>query len=60
MYGEKHALTSVADIFKRARAEWFRRLTRKAKVRTVVGSNAVLDSLAAVRNSSPGRPEPCE
>ena len=25
-----------------------------------VGSNPALDSLVAVRNSSPGRPEPCE
>ena len=41
-------------------AEWFRRLTRKPKVRTAVGSNPALDSLVAVRNSSPGRPEPCE
>ena len=41
-------------------AEWLRRLTRKAKVRTDVGSNPSLDSLVAVRNSSPGRPEPCE
>ena len=36
------------------------RLTRKPKVRTAVGSNPTLDSLVAVRNSSPGRPEPCE
>ena len=41
-------------------AEWLRRLTRKPKVRTAVGSNPTLDSLVAVRNSSPGRPEPCE
>ena len=41
-------------------AEWLRRLTRKPKVRTVVGSNPTLDSLVAVRNTSPGRPEPCE
>ena len=41
-------------------AEWLRRLTRKSKVRAVVGSNPALDSLVAVRNSSPGRPEPCE
>ena len=40
-------------------AEWLRRLTRKAMVRTAVGSNPALDSLVAVRNSSPGRPEPC-
>ena len=41
-------------------AEWLRRLTRKPKVRTAVGSNPALDSLVAVRNSSPGRPVPCE
>ena len=41
-------------------AEWLRRLTRKPKVRTAVGSDSALDSLVAVRNSSPGRPEPCE
>ena len=41
-------------------AEWLRRLTGKPKVSTAVGSNPALDSLVAVRNSSPGRPEPCE
>ena len=41
-------------------AKWLRRLTRKPKVRTAVGSNPTLDSLVAVRNSSPGQPEPCE
>ena len=41
-------------------AEWLRRLTRKPKVRTAVGSSPTLDSLVAVRNPSPGRPEPCE
>ena len=41
-------------------AEWLRRLTRKPKVRTAVGSNPTLDSLVAVRNTCPGRPEPCE
>ena len=41
-------------------AEWLRRLTRKPKVRTAVGSNPTLESLVAVRNTSPGRPEPCE
>ena len=41
-------------------AEWLRRLTRKPKVRTAVGSNPTLDSLVAVRYTSPGRPEPCE
>ena len=38
-------------------AEWLRRLTRKPNVRTAVGSNPTLDSLVAVRNTSPGRPE---
>ena len=42
------------------KAEWLRRLTRKPKVRTAVGSNPALESLVAVRNTSPGRPEPCE
>ena len=41
-------------------AEWLRCLTRKPKVRTAVGSNPMLDSLVAVRNSSLGQPEPCE
>ena len=41
-------------------AELLRRLTRKPKVRTAVGSNPTLDSLVAVGKSSPGRPEPCE
>ena len=41
-------------------AQWLGRLTRKPKVRTAVGSNPTLDSLVAVRNTSPGRPEPCE
>ena len=41
-------------------AEWLRRLTRKPKVRTAVGSNPALGSLVAVRNSSPGQPVPCE
>ena len=35
-------------------------MTRKSRVRTAVGSNPTLDSLVAVRNSSPGQPEPCE
>ena len=35
-------------------AEWLRRLTRKPKVRTAVGSNPTLDSLVAVRYTSPG------
>ena len=35
-------------------------LTHNPKARTAVGSNTALDSLVAVRNSSPGRPEPCE
>ena len=46
--------------FKQRMAEWLRRLTRKPKVRTAVGSSPTLDSLVAVRNSSPGQPEPCE
>ena len=41
-------------------AEWLRRLTREPEVRTSVGSNPTLDSLVAVCNTSPGRPEPCE
>ena len=41
-------------------AKWLRHLTRKPKVRMAVGSNPTLDSLVAVRNTSPGRPEPCE
>ena len=41
-------------------AKWLRRLTHKPKVRTAVGSSHALDSLVAVCNSSPGRPEPCE
>ena len=41
-------------------AEWLRRLTRNPKVRTAVCSNPMLDSLVAVRNTSPGQPEPCE
>ena len=41
-------------------AEWLRHLTLKPKVRTAVGSNPALDSLVAVRNSSLGRPVPCE
>ena len=42
-------------------AKWLRRMThKKPKVRTVVGSSPALDSLVAVRNSSPGQPEPCE
>ena len=41
-------------------AEWLKHLTRKPKVRTAVGSNPTLDSSVAVRNTSPGRPEPCE
>ena len=41
-------------------AEWLSRLTLEPMVRTAVGSNPELDSLVAVRNPSPGRPEPCE
>ena len=36
-------------------AEWL-----KPRVRMAVGSNLALDRLVAVRNSCPGRPEPCE
>ena len=35
-------------------------LTRKSKVRTAVGSNPMLQSLVALHNSSPRRPELCE
>ena len=41
-------------------AKLLRRLTCKPKFRTAVGSNPTLDSLVAVRNTSLGRPEPCE
>ena len=51
---------SQLSCFSERVAEWLRRLTRKPKVRTAVGSNPTLDSLVAVRNTSPGRPEPCE
>ena len=52
---------ATSEVRIRARlAEWLRRLTRKPKVRTAVSSNPALDSLVTVRNSSPGRPEPCE
>ena len=34
-------------------AEWLRRLTLKPKVGTAVGSNPTLDTLVAVRNTSP-------
>ena len=54
--GKIHSLQKVGERV----AEWLRRLTRKPKVRTAVGSNPTLDSLVAVRNTSPGRPEPCE
>ena len=47
-------------LFSERVAEWLRRLTCKPKVRTAEGSNPTLDSLVAVHNSSPGRPEPCE
>ena len=46
--------------FRERAAEWLRSLTRKLKVRTAVDSSPMLDSLVAVHNSSPGRPEPCE
>ena len=41
-------------------AKWLRQLTRKPNVRSAVGSNPMLGTLVAVRNSSPGRSEPCE
>ena len=41
-------------------AKWLRHLTLQPKVRMAVGSNPTLDSLVTVRNSSLGRPEPCE
>ena len=47
-------------IIRERMAEWLRCLTRKPKVRMAVGSNPALDSLVAVHNSSPGRPESCE
>ena len=56
-------MENIGPIFEYLRehvAEWLRRLTRKPKARTVVGSNPALDSLVAVRNSSRGRPVPCE
>ena len=53
-------LKPTTDRVRERVAEWLRRLTRKPKVRTAVGSNPALDSLVAVRNSSPGRPEPRE
>ena len=34
----------IVQIFKERVAEWLRRLTRKPKVRTAVGSNLALDS----------------
>ena len=48
------------DVLRECVAECLRRLTRNSKVRTAVGSNPTLDSLVAVRYTSPGRPEPCE
>ena len=55
-------LVSLLDLkYRECVAEWLRRLTHKPKIRTAVGSNPTLGSfLVAVRNSSPGRPEPCE
>ena len=32
----------------------------KPKVKMAIGSNPAVDSLVAVHNSSPGRPESCE
>ena len=52
--------TNAADVMTKMTesvAKWLRRLTRKPKVRTAAGSNPALDSLVAVRNSSPGQPE---
>ena len=58
---EGNILVNRQSLVKRERvAEWLRRLTRKPKVRTAVGSTPTLHSLVAVRNSSPGQPEPCE
>ena len=54
------SLSHYFDIFSERVAEWLRRLTHKPKVRTAVGSNPTLDSLVAVRYTSPGQPEPCE
>ena len=56
----KYDLDKLYEIGMERVAEWLRRLTRKPKVRTAVGTNPALGSLVAVRNSSPGRPEPCE
>ena len=56
----KISFDSDSDSQRERVAEWLRRLTRKPKVRTAVGSNPALDSLVAVRNSSPGRPVLCE
>ena len=61
LFQDNIALGTRALINRReTQVEWLRRLTRKPKVRTVVGSNPALDSLVAVRNSSLGRPERCE
>ena len=35
-------------------------MNQRSQNGTAAGSNPALDSLVAVRNSSPGRPEPCE
>ena len=43
---EVHAVT--VHVTNERVAEWLRRLTRKPKVRTAVGSNPTLDSLVAV------------
>ena len=54
-------LRSISDLSSRERvAEWLRGLICKPKVRKAVGSNPTLGSLVAVRNTSPGRAEPCE
>ena len=57
---QPHCSPKVSPHFMAHVAEWLRRLTRKPKVGTAVGSSPALGSLVAVRNSSPGRPEPCE
>ena len=58
--GDRGSILRWEGSFLERVAQWLRRLTRKPKVRTAVGSNPALDSLVAVRNSSPGQPEPCE
>ena len=45
---------------KECMAEWLRRLTRKAKGQNGRRFKSRAGQLVVVRNSSPGRPEPCE